>query len=76
MKNEITTPAQIPSPIYIVTRIGRGAKLHLSQDYNIGRLYPACGNDSPYSQAKRTTYGFSQITCIKCQKKAKELGLI
>ena len=75
MTNE-TTPAPIPAPVYLVTRIGSGAKLHLSQDYNSGRLYPSCGNDSPWSKARRTTYTFSQITCLKCQKKAKLLGLV
>lgn len=73
MENEITGVAKNHSEVgkYIVTRIGRGVKLHLSKDINTGRLYPACGGDSPHSTARPTGHKISSITCAKCLEHAK-----
>lgn len=77
MTVEVATITPLPAPKYLVTRIGMGDKLHLSADYGRGgRLYPACGNDSPFSKARPTGYGFEHITCVKCIARAKKLGLI
>jgi hypothetical protein len=77
MTVEVATITPLPPPKHLVTRIGMGAKLHLSSDYGRGgRLYPACGSDSPFSKARPTGYGFEHITCVKCLARAKALGLI
>jgi len=76
MTVEAATLTPLPPPKYLVTRIGMGVKLHLSVDYGHSRLYPSCGNDSPFSKARSTSYGFEHITCVKCLARAKALGLI
>lgn len=72
---DIKTPT-LDNPVHVVTRIGRGAKLHLSFDTGYTRLYPACGGDSPFSKARNTGYGLNHITCAKCLARAKALGLL
>lgn len=72
---DIKTPT-LDNPVHVVTRIGRGVKLHLSFDTGYSRLYPACGGDSPYSLARNTGHALTRITCAKCLARAKALGLL
>jgi hypothetical protein len=80
MENTINTPtaAEQPERCHVVTRIGSGNRLHLSiKSPLIGRLYPACGLDSPFSKAREITYRtFADIDCKSCRKRAIALGLI
>jgi hypothetical protein len=61
---------------FLVTRIGNGAKLHLSLDYNGGRLYPMCGLDSPFSKARPAGRPLAEITCKHCRESAIKRKLI
>ncbi|CAB5218006.1 hypothetical protein UFOVP201_42 [uncultured Caudovirales phage] len=80
MENTINTPAPAEQPVrcHVVTQIGSGNRLHLSiKNPNLGRLYPACGSDSPRSRAREITYRtFADIDCTTCRKRAIALGLI
>lgn len=72
---ETTATAETP----VVVRIGAmGAKTHLGFDHPVrARLFPACGNDSPFKPSRKLDWKkLSDITCIKCRKKAIALGLI
>jgi len=75
--NTPNTPESKPEWKYIVTRIGNGAKLHLSYESSCSnRLYPSCGRDNCMSHARKTGRDFKDISCTNCRNKAIKLGLI
>lgn len=75
---DTTTTPNDKSPV--VVRIGRmGSKTHLGWEWvnMTSRLFPSCGNDSPFKPSRKMAHlKLSDISCIKCRKKAVELNLI
>jgi len=76
MENENHNPYWTPEN-FCVTRIGFGAKLHISRKATAGNpLHALCGMNNAFSQARDTGRPLAEVTCRHCRDKATSAKLI